>query len=224
MPMVTLSSPHDYVILFAFAGLFGSIGGIAYELTLTRKKKTGGLRVPSFDRGNYLQLGVVSSMFIGAVAAVAISYFFTPEVQVSTVVNGASVIQTKWQIVKVIPLSLIVGSSGGAFLDAMRSRALGELSAQKVATAQATARAQVEHVGRVLSKASTGQADGAPQLIADQASEPIAAATEHVEYVGAVKAAAQDVLSTNAAKTADLIDSTVNQAIAKINAIAEPLT
>lgn len=237
--MVTLSTAHDYVVLFALAGLFGAVGGMAYELTLTRKKRTGTLQFPAFDRWHLLELGFVSSMFLGAVAAVAISYFFTPEVQVKTVVNGTAVIQTKWQIVKVIPLSLIVGSSGGAFLEAMRSRVLGQLNAQKVTTTQNAAKAAVVQVGR-MAKTVTGQpantaariasgarghiaedfriqlADLAPDVVeALHRQEPV---EQHVETVRTV---AHDVLSADASAASDVIDASVDAALATIDAAAE---
>src|SRR5712691_3999283 len=132
--MVSLSSPHDYVILFLLAGGFGAIGGLAYELTQVRQGETGTVELPWPQSWRNFDLGFVGSMIVGAVAAVAISYFFTPEVQVKTTVNGIDQVATKWQIVKVIPLSLIVGSAGPAFLEAMKGRALGALNAQKVAT------------------------------------------------------------------------------------------
>src|SRR5260221_5171148 len=147
--MITLSAAHDYVVLFAFAGLFGAIGGIAYELTQTRSKQTGMIELPGFHGKRFIDLGVLSSMILGAIAAVAVSYFFTPEMQVKSVVNGVSTIQTKWQIVKVIPLSLIVGSAGGAFLEAMRSRVLSQLNAQKVAGTQAASNGQVDQLANI---------------------------------------------------------------------------
>lgn len=227
--MVTLSHAHDYVVLFAVAGLFGAIGGLAYELTLTRRRQTGALKFPSIDRWHYLELGFISSMFLGAVAAVAISYFFTPEVQVKTVVNGHAEIQTKWQIVKVIPLSLIVGSSGGAFLEAMRSRVLGQLNAQKVATTQAAAKAAVEQVARIAKTATAGPVDrpgGTAHQIASRASAPLAGLLRTdgpplEEHLLAVRTAAQDVLSSHAATTADLIDASVDSAYATIDAAAD---
>jgi hypothetical protein len=245
--VVPLTSPHDYVVLFALAALFGAIGGIAYELTLTRRKKTGALQFPSLDRWHYLQLGFLSSMLLGAVAAVAISYFFTPEVEVKSVVGGAAVIQTKWQIVKVIPLSLIVGSSGGAFLEAMRGRLLGELNAQKVATTQAAGKAAVKGVGRIAKAAAAGQPGHAAPQIASRATTPLMAASVEIpedvraellklaphlgeavtrqrpieEHVEAVNAAAQDVLSTSAAEMSSLIDASVSSAYDLIDAAAD---
>ena len=175
--MVTLSSAHDYVILFAIAALFGAIGGLAYELLQSRSNETGSLSLPWHRGWRLFHLGFISSMILGAVAAVAISYFFTPEAQVKDVVNGVAVIKTKWQIAKVVPLSLIVGSAGGAFLAAMQSRLLGELNAQKVATTQAAGKAAVAQVALAAKAVAAGTNARAPILsstsgaIADAAAE-----------------------------------------------------
>ncbi len=178
--MVELSHPHDYVVLFAIAALFGAIGGVAYELVQSRSGSTGSLSLPSLTRWRFLNLGFISSMFLGAVAAVAVSYFFTPEVQVTKVVHHATTIVTEWQIVKVIPLSLIVGSGGGAFLEAMRSRVLSELNAQKVAATQAAGKAAVAQVAQVAKAAAAGQAAGTAGRIVSGGSREIAGAASEV--------------------------------------------
>ena len=149
--MIALTSAHDYVVLFAVAALAGAVGGLAFELLQVRGKEAGTIELPWASGWRTIHLGVVSSVFLGAVAAVAISYFFTPEVQVKETVAGVTQIVTKWQIVKVVPLSLIAGSAGGAFLQAMRGRLLGELNAQKVALTAAAGKAaavQVALAGR----------------------------------------------------------------------------
>lgn len=177
--MVTLSSPHDYVVLFAFAALFGAIGGVAYELVQNRSGSTGSLSLPSLTGWSALNLGFISSMLLGAVSAVAVSYFFTPEVQVTKVVSHTTMVVTEWQIVKVVPLSLIVGSSGGAFLAAMRSRVLSELNAQKVAATQAAGKAAVAQVAQVAKAAAAGQATGtAGRIVSDGLGEIADAASE----------------------------------------------
>jgi hypothetical protein len=159
--MVTLSGAHDYVVLFAIAALFGAVGGLAYELLQTRAKETGSIELPWARGWRYIHLGVISNLLLGAVAAVAISYFFTPELQVKETVNGVTTVVTKWQIVKVVPLSLIVGSAGGAFLEAMKSRLLGELNAQKIVATQAAARAGATQVA-LAGKATHLALAGAP--------------------------------------------------------------
>jgi hypothetical protein len=178
--VITLSSTHDYVVLFAIAALFGAIGGLTYELLQTRSRETGAVELPWRQQGwRYIHLGVISSVILGAVAAIAISYFFTPEVQVTEKVNGVALIKTKWQIVKVIPLSLIVGSAGGAFLEAMRSRVLAELNQKKADTAKAVGKAGLDGVGKVFNAATKGNVansrgkivTGTAGVVADVAAE-----------------------------------------------------
>jgi hypothetical protein len=177
--MVELVTPHDYVILFALAALFGAIGGVAYELVQNRPGGTGILSLPSLTPRKFVDLGFVSSMLLGAVAAVAVSYFFTPEVQVTKVVNGMTTVVTEWQIVKVLPLSLIIGSGGGAFLDAMRSRVLSEVNAQKVTATQAAGKAAVAQVAQVAKAAAAGQATGtAGKIVSGGVGEIAEAASE----------------------------------------------
>jgi hypothetical protein len=178
--MITLSTAHDYIILFAFAGLFGAIGGIAYELTRTHSKETGMIELPGFRGKRLVELGFISSMLLGGIAAVAVSYFFTPEVQVKSIVNGVSTIQTKWQIVKVIPLSLIVGSAGGAFLEAMRSRVLGQLNAQKVAGTQAASNGQVEQLANIAKAVVAGGLGKAGSTITSGIAGHVAEAADSV--------------------------------------------
>ncbi|HVN60015.1 MAG TPA: hypothetical protein VMT59_02055 [Gaiellaceae bacterium] len=159
--MVSLSHPHDYVVLFLLAGLFGMLGGLGYELVQVRLGETGSLEKPRRlaakppSTARYWELGFIASMIVGGIAAVAISYFFTPEVMVKTTVSGVDVIQTKWQIVKVIPLSIIVGSGGGAFLDAMRGRVMGQLNAQTIAATKAAGETAVVQVAQA-AKTATG--------------------------------------------------------------------
>jgi hypothetical protein len=137
--MVDLESVRDYVWLLIVAAAFGAVGGLAYELLLTRGSESGGLERPGEREGlsSFYDLGFLGSMFLGAAAAIAVSYFFTPEVQVKVEQNGTEEIKTKWQIVKVVPLSLIVGSAGGAFLSAMQARVLARVKEQEARTARA---------------------------------------------------------------------------------------
>jgi hypothetical protein len=171
--VVTLSSAHDYVVLFAVAAAFGGLGGIAYELAQTRASSdTGALELPWFRGWRYFDLGFISSVILGAVAAVAISYFFTPEQQVAETVKGASVVVTKWQIVKVVPLSLIVGSAGGAFLEAMRARITSQLNAQAVVATQTVANQAVDQLTQAANATVTEKlAAASSQLLAAASGE-----------------------------------------------------
>ena len=152
--MVLLAHPHDYVHLFLYSASFGAVGGLAYALLQVSSADSGFLALPWIHRGR-VGLGFFASVIVGAIAAMAVSYFFTPEALVKATVNGKQVIQTKWQIVKVIPLSIIVGSAGGAFLDAMRGRVLAELNAQKVVATQAAGKTAVKQIAEAAKTSAT---------------------------------------------------------------------
>jgi hypothetical protein len=143
--MVTLKDSMDYVWMFLIAGGLGALGGVTYELLQARRGDTAGfLRVPRLRESNhFVDLGFISSLILGAVAAIAISYFFTPEVQV--VEDNAAV--TKWEIVRLVPLSLIVGSAGGAFLGAMQARLLAQANEVKLESQKNVAMSQIEIMG-----------------------------------------------------------------------------
>jgi hypothetical protein len=141
--MVSLTGALDYVWLFLIAGGLGAIGGIGFELLQTRVGGvTGLLRLPGQGPNqSFVDLGFFASMILGAIAAVAVSYFFTPEVQVKVTVRGVQSIRTEWSIARVVPLSLIVGSAGGAFLRAMQARVQLAVSNQRVVATQAAGKA-----------------------------------------------------------------------------------
>jgi len=179
--MVLLAHPHDYVQLFLYAAMFGAIGGVAYALLQVRREDTGFLEVPWYRDGR-LGLGFLASMIVGAIAAIAVSYFFTPEVLVKVTVNGKEVVQTNWQVVKVIPLSIIVGSAGGAFLDAMRGRVLAQLNAQKIAATQAAGKAAVEQIAQAAKTSASATLAAASSHIATSADRAIYGAALETPY------------------------------------------
>jgi hypothetical protein len=191
--VVDLESVHDYVWLFAVAAVFGALGGLAYELLLARGQETGGLERPGTRAGvpNFYDLGFVGSMFLGAVAAVAVSYFFTPEIQVKAREGNTDVIKTQWQIVKVVPLSLIVGSAGGAFLSAMQARVVARLKEQEAEATKRTAQAVTEQLATGTKQVAT--------LAATAAAEKVQATA-----VQAVQEAAQETPPQLAEQVSDL--------------------
>jgi hypothetical protein len=157
--MVTLKNSMDYVWMFLIAGGLGALGGIAYELLQVRHGDLGALEVPRLrENKRFLDLGFVASLILGAVAAIAISYFFTPEIQV--VESNATV--TKWEIVRLVPLSLIVGSAGGAFLGAMQARVLARVNEVKLQTARNVFTNQLDQVEQTAKSQISNAADVAP--------------------------------------------------------------
>lgn len=198
--MITLESSWDYVWLFVVAGGFGAVGGLAYELLQVRAHETGTLELPG-GRGSqrFVDLGFFASIILGAIAAIAITYFFTPEVLVKTGPPGSEVITTKWQIVKVVPLSIIVGSAGGAFLTTMQTRALAQLNAQRAET-----NAQKAQTTAAVSKTAVAQLAAAAT-----AASQVAAAMPRAE-ADSVSAKAAGDIAVHANLATEAIDEALN--------------
>jgi hypothetical protein len=189
--LVTLDSVTDYVWLFVVAGCFGALGGFAYELLQVRgSQQTGTVELAGWrgENRSFYDLGLFASLALGAIAAIAISYFFTPEVLVKSGAAPNEVITTKWQIVKVVPLSIIVGSAGGAFLTAMQARVLAQLNAQKAATTAAVSKTAVAQIAEAARTASQ------------------TAAASPVEQAGMVTERAVTAIDRQAELAADAID------------------
>lgn len=147
--MVELRETVDYVWLFVLAGGLGAVGGLAFELMQTRLGETGMLEIPS-RRGTYRDVGFWASILIGAIAAVASLWVFPPEVNTTVTEGGRSTTTTEYDLIKVVGLSLIVGSAGSSFLSALQARALAKVKAQEAEITRRVANEQIslleEHV------------------------------------------------------------------------------
>ena len=95
-----------------------------------------------------MDLGFSASLILGAIAAVAILYFFPPAVEEITIsADGeAPETTTEYDLVKIVALSLIVGSAGPAFLSTAQSRIMAALNAQQAQTAVDTGINQVDQM------------------------------------------------------------------------------
>lgn len=149
--MVVLKGWQDYTRMFVLAAVLGAVGGLAFELMQARRRQTGMFERPRSVGGSgrigYWDLGGFASMIVGAVAAAAAIWIFPPEVLVKTAASGAVLSTTRqWDIVKVVGLSLIVGSAGASFLDALQARALAQVKTQEAAATQRVAKAQVDTI------------------------------------------------------------------------------
>jgi hypothetical protein len=147
--VINLAQDMDYVWLILIAAGVGAVGGLGAELLLQRADNTGTIELPGrLKDTRFFDIGFPASIFIGAIAAVAILYFFPP-VQ-NTIVpgkNGAGpTTNQEYDLVKLVALSLIVGSAGPAFLSSAQSRVMSALNQQKAATAVDTGKAQVNQV------------------------------------------------------------------------------
>lgn len=142
--MVELGGIRDYVLLFALAAVLGGIGGFAYELTLGGH---GRVEMPRWThRGRYRDLGVWANVILGAIVAPAALWLFPPEERTTVNAAGEATTTTEWDIVKVVGLSLIIGSAASSFLTAMQARALALVKAQEAQQTQRVASGQLDAV------------------------------------------------------------------------------
>jgi hypothetical protein len=134
--MVVLDDGWSYVLLFGTAAIMGGLGGLVYELLRPFRRRAGLLEVPSSFQRSHLNLGFWSGIVVGAVAAMAALWAMPPETVIVNVVGEESTSTSSYDIVRVVGLSLIVGSAGGTFITALQARALlliknEELAAEK---------------------------------------------------------------------------------------------
>lgn len=127
--------------MFAAAIIAGAIGGFAFELMPVHSEcHMGSIQTPHRLKGGHaFNLGFLSNLLLGAVTSVAVLYFFPPETQ--TIIkdtSGGSQTMYSYDLVKLIALSLIVGSAGPSFLSSIQGRLAGALNAQKETFARKT--------------------------------------------------------------------------------------
>ncbi|MDE3112219.1 MAG: hypothetical protein KGK34_04665 [Chloroflexota bacterium] len=144
--MVSLAGLADYVMMLVVSAVFGSVGGLGFELLQTRDVAKATVAVAAAGGGTtdavelphpisktLYDLGVWGSLIIGGIAAIGALYFFPPQITIQlTGADGAAKTITQYDLIKLVALSLIVGSAGPSFLNAMQSRVQLALSEQKV--------------------------------------------------------------------------------------------
>jgi len=174
--VIDLGNIADYVRLLAVAAVFGAVGGLAFELLQHRvglavgasdssASKSGS--DPSSDSGEialphmvgpYLSLGVIASLLIGAIAALGALYFFPPAISITVqAADGTSRTGLSYELVKLVGLSLLIGSAGPSVLSTMQGRVLDAVKTQKLATKVNVATRQLD----VLKDASVRELDSA---------------------------------------------------------------
>jgi len=143
--MIELSGFWEYLGVFALAAVLGGVGGLAYELMQARGGQTGQVELRHRGKGRYRDWGFWANVIIGAIAAVAALWVFPPETDIN-VIAGKAVTTTEYDIIKVVGLSLIIGSAGSSFLSAMQARALALVKAQEAEQMENLAETQIEAV------------------------------------------------------------------------------
>jgi hypothetical protein len=211
--MIDLKETADYVVMILVAAGVGAIGGLAAELLLERSDNTGTVELPGRIVGTrFLDIGFPASLLIGAIAAASILYFFPPTTE--TVTPGASASDpattvVQFDLVKLVALSLIVGSAGPRFLAAAQNRVLAAVNEQKAGAAVTTGTTQVSQMAESAQAAIPAAVASAiarhiPQASADEIDQVTDAATSAVHatmepQVAAAQVAIQAAVDPSAA-------------------------
>lgn len=209
--MIPLDRPLDYVWMIVVAAVLGAIGGIGFEFGRARSGETSSLVAPAWwPNWKYLDFGFFASVLLGAMAAVVALYFFAPEMPVKAEVGGEEVIKTRWQITKLVPLSLIIGFSGRAFLDAAQARVIARL--------QEEAKTRTQDVGtRVAEQVGEAGRSAAAQATTEFAKRLQPAVSEAVHAASAERPAEADP-EKHLSKVQDTIDTAISQAVRDVDA------
>jgi hypothetical protein len=188
--MIALNHTGDYIVMLLIAAGIGAIGGLGAELLIKRSESTGTIELPHrLKESQLVALGLPASLIVGAIAAVAALYFFSPVTE--TVVPAASVATTstvthQYSLAKLVPLALIVGSAGPAFLASAQSRLVSALNAQRVDAVASTAKNQLTQVEESAKAAVPGAvrkalAEEIPDATADTQQAVADKATEELD-------------------------------------------
>lgn len=133
-------TPHGWglALVVLIAGLMGAAGGVLAELLQTRGTVTGALELPGHIEGQpkLLELGLLSSVILGAGAGIAILYFLPP----TLTING----DTSYDVVKGIALTLLAGSFGRTVLTSLQARLIASLKDQQARSTADVAATQLD--------------------------------------------------------------------------------
>lgn len=144
--MLELNDTIDYVWLFLIAGALGGLGGLVFELLQQRYGQPGYVEVYGKGRGRYRDWGVWANIVIGAVAAIAALWAFPPQTETVISEGGATTITSRYSIIDLVGLSIIIGSAGSSFLSSLQAKALARLKGQEAALTRQVAEGQIQSI------------------------------------------------------------------------------
>jgi hypothetical protein len=155
-----LDVTNDWWWAIVIAAASGAVGGLVYDLLLTRQGDSGLLELFSrqtpANAGSrkYIDVGFLASILVGVVAAVGFLYFLTPEVRTVTGSDGSTAVTRVYDPFKLIAASLIVGTGGAAFITAMRERLLKVVAATSLDNLSAAVQTQKRATEALVAEAS----------------------------------------------------------------------
>jgi hypothetical protein len=125
-------------LVVLIAGIMGAAGGVLAELLQTRGTVTGALELPGHIEGQpkLLELGLLSSVILGAGAGIAILYFLPPTLTIN--------VETSYDVVKGIALTLLAGSFGRTVLTSLQARLIASLKDQQARSTADVAATQLD--------------------------------------------------------------------------------
>lgn len=128
---IALTNDDTKIVFGVIVVVAGLLGGLAAELMKSRKvggaDEDGALELPKLLSRRYFDVGFPASMFLGAVAAAVAVWVFD---LVDQVPEGGKIVD-KYDIVKVVGVSLIAGFSAPKFLQTAQERLLAQMTAQR---------------------------------------------------------------------------------------------
>ncbi len=154
-----LDVTNDWWWAIAIAGGSGALGGLVYDMLLTRHGDSGLLELfskqaPGRGSRNYIDVGFLASILVGIVAAVGFLYFLTPEIKTVTDAQGSTDVTRSYDPFKLIAASLIVGTGGAAFITAMQERLLKVVAATSLGNLAAAVQTQQKATEALVAEAN----------------------------------------------------------------------
>jgi hypothetical protein len=212
----------DYVWLILVVALLGAVGGVGAELMQNRGNVSGAIQLPrpGATGSSLVDLGVVATAILGAIAAVAVLYVLPPT---TTTISSSGAATTNYEIVKGVALSVLAGSAGRGLLTSLQSRLQASASQQQAEAAVRVARTQAEGLA---SEAATAARTAVQEQVAarvpdlhramaetERSGQPVSATAPQVSAVvdSIVDGAAQRVAESTQAK-ADVAKQTIADA------------
>ncbi len=124
--MLKLDTDLQEILLIAIVA--GLLGGIVFELLLSRRGQTGRIELPARKAsGRVWDPGFLGSMFVGAAAAIVFLLVYQP---VEVVANGSTTKQ--YPTLELIAMSLVVGAAGSSILGSLTKAAIAAAERAKL--------------------------------------------------------------------------------------------
>jgi len=151
--VIDLVTTRDYVWMLVVAAVLGAVGGFAGDLLVIRKSGQGQIELPhpAGQRKRFFDLGWGANVIVGAVAAVAVLWVLSP---MNESTNAAGLTAKSYDLVKLVAVSLIVGTAGASMLKALQDRAQALVQAQQSGAQAHSAVAALDGIDQHLATSS----------------------------------------------------------------------